>query len=176
MKKEVASLFTAAYLTCLSTHALACDGTIDQKWVDRFRSLTASEICGKVATELSAKTVRCTSGSIDKEEVEVEVVKGFDRDLIQFDVKMVAKSSMLTDVLGEKGFESHKYKLLMFLDLNCRTNIWAYAYEPRKIRASYHIASNADNPNWRLFNDNNRIVELSDRFRSWIRESLTNEK
>jgi hypothetical protein len=138
----------------------------------RAQTISSSELCAAVLSGIASREVVCADGKGHWEEVTTKVTRRPDNRIVQFDMEIKGPSGLLANIVGGSGYESHKYKIMLFLDFNCVNSYWYYEYEPRYIRASYRAALDDGNKNWRLFSDNDRIVSLSQRIDNWIVAAL----
>jgi hypothetical protein len=151
--------------------ALACLDAEQREYAERAQTITATEICNAVSSGIAGQEVSCTNGVYEEDEIWVTVNRGLGV-VVQFDIFFLAASDRLSGVVSGSGFESHKFKTMLFLDFSCRNVLWRYAYEPRYLRGNFRIARNLANPNWRLYSDNDRISYLSESLQTWVVQAL----
>lgn len=163
--------YTAALLIALPYQAIACLDDEQRSYSERAQSITANEICDAVSSGIAKEDVSCSNGIFENDEMYVAVNRGLGV-VVQFDILFLAASENLSGVVSGKGYESHKFKTMFFLDFSCRNVIWRYAYEPRFIRGNYNTARDLGNPNWTLYSDNDRISSLSESLQTWVVNAL----
>jgi hypothetical protein len=168
-------ILISALLLALPHNAMACLDDEQRSYSERAQSITANEICNAISSGIARQNVSCSNGFFENGEMLVEVTRGLGVP-VQFDIFFIASSEDLSGIVSGAGYESHKFKVLLFLDFSCRNVIWRYAYEPRYIRGSYQLALNRANPNWTLYSDNDRIVSLSERVQVWVVDALVDSE
>lgn len=168
---RLVALVALPFMWCSA--AVACQSEEQRSYTERAKTISPAEICNAVASGITGRSVLCPSNRYSQDQVEVVVTRTLRSEIAEFDVLFLARSDRLSGRVGDRGFESHKYKILLFHDFQCRNMIWTYTYEPRYIRAGFHVAKNLSNPNWTLYSDGDRLTALEELFRTWVVEELS---
>ncbi len=171
--KNCGGFFAIVALVTFTRAALACVTDEQSKYSQRAQTFTPSEVCGAIVTGITGVETTCEGNKFNKDQIRVAVTRTLNNEIVEFDAQFIAPSEMLSEFVGKSGYESHKYKILFFLDFNCRNMIWTYTYEPRYIKHFFDVSGDLNNPNWTLYSDVDRLQVLDSKFRGWIVDEIS---
>jgi hypothetical protein len=126
------------------------------------RQIDANHLCEAIYSRLLKRAAKCVEGQIvDGEDMHINAKLNPSGDMKRFDVALFGRQEYLAHAAGD-GYESHRFVVLVFLNLECKPAFYAVNHEPRYIRRPYSIAISANNRNWKMIDPgaNDRLRDL----------------
>ncbi len=169
-------LLICATIISIPSTSHACLDEKQIRYKKRALEIDSTEVCNHIASLLVDPNSICKNDRHISNETIIDVVQMQRSDISVFDIFIIAPSQKQSNYLGKNGFESHKFRVIFMMSLNCRVSIWSYMYEPRFLRGGFRIAQNRSNPNWTHLQDFHGSRTYSDVLRQWMIDLFLNER